>query len=231
MRTGVWEIASTVLFGLVISVAQPALAQGRSARARALSLFEEGVALYDEGEFEQAAALFHRANELYPEPVLIYNYARAKESLGSLEEARDAYLEYLASDPEDRGAIETRISVLEERIANERALTERAEREAERAEQERRRAEAAARRAAEAERTSVAGPLVLGGVGVATLGGGLASALIGAGHTRDANDPERSLVDAMDLHDRGVLANRLGLALASIGGALIVAGVVWLLSL
>jgi tetratricopeptide (TPR) repeat protein len=88
-------------------------------RARALKLFEESAVHYKNGEFEKAAELLREAHGLFPEPLLIYNLARALESMGDLAGAIENYERYLAeaTKVEDRGAIERRIATLKQQLA------------------------------------------------------------------------------------------------------------------
>jgi tetratricopeptide (TPR) repeat protein len=93
-------------------------------RARALGLFDKSVMLYDSGRFAEAAALLEEAYATFPEPVLLYNLARAYQESGELAKSIDAYERFLAADPgvRDRGGIEQRIVTLREQLrAAERA--------------------------------------------------------------------------------------------------------------
>ena len=89
------------------------------AKARALELFQESDRHYKRGEFERAVELLREAHALYPEPILVYNLARALEGLGDLPGAIEQYERYLREAPqiEDRGAIERRIATLKEQLA------------------------------------------------------------------------------------------------------------------
>src|SRR5262249_34023367 len=88
-------------------------------KARALELFKTSDAAYKAGEFEKAAELLEQAYALYPEPILLYNRARALDGMGATQKAIDAYEKYLASAPDvtDRGAIERRIATMREKLA------------------------------------------------------------------------------------------------------------------
>jgi tetratricopeptide (TPR) repeat protein len=92
----------------------------------ALELFKESEALYNEGDFERAAELLETAYEMYPEPTLLYNLARAREGQGQLIAAADAYERYLEGFPNapDRGSIERRIRSLRDRDEERRRLEE-----------------------------------------------------------------------------------------------------------
>src|SRR5262245_17845335 len=87
-------------------------------RARALELFDKSVALFDAGRFGDAATLLEEAYATFPEPVLLYNLARAYQESGELAKSIDAYERFLAADPEvkDRPGIEQRIVTLREQL-------------------------------------------------------------------------------------------------------------------
>src|SRR5262245_52882867 len=82
-------------------------AAGPSAKARASELFSASVAAYRQGDLKRAVELLDEAYRLDPQPVLLYNRARAEEGLGLVDEAIAHYTTYLEQDPNavDRGAI------------------------------------------------------------------------------------------------------------------------------
>ena len=84
--------AATLTLCLLVAPAA-ALAQERDSDAldRAVVLFEESETLYNQGEFEQAAALLRRAYALHADATLLFNLARALEGAGDLDGAIDAY--------------------------------------------------------------------------------------------------------------------------------------------
>jgi len=90
-----------------------------AAKQRALDLFAESDRHYKAGEFEQAVELLRQAYDLFPEPILLYNLARALEGMGDTRGAVEQYRRYLASatDLPDRGAIERRIETLDAQLA------------------------------------------------------------------------------------------------------------------
>lgn len=99
------------------AVAQPSSTEEN--RTRALELFDQSADHYKRGEFERAAELLREAYGLYPEPLLLYNLARALESVGDLPGAIENYERYLAEATtiEDRAAIERRLATLKEQLA------------------------------------------------------------------------------------------------------------------
>lgn len=94
-------------------------------RARALALFRDSDAHYKRGEFEKAAELLREAYALHPEPILLYNLARALEGLGDFPGAIEQYERYLNAETEiaDRGAIERRIATLRAQVERTRGPT------------------------------------------------------------------------------------------------------------
>ncbi len=108
-----------------LSVPCVVTAQGRAAsrvareedhaRAEALALFEAGVAAYRAGRYESAIERFQAAYSLSPEPVLLYNLARAQDRAEQYEAAVESYRRYLSteSEIEDREEITRRIAELE----------------------------------------------------------------------------------------------------------------------
>jgi len=88
-------------------------------RERAVALFRDSDAHYKRGEFERAAALLREAYALHPEPLLLYNLARALEGLGDFVGAIEQYERYLnlATEIPDRGAIERRLETLRAQVA------------------------------------------------------------------------------------------------------------------
>jgi tetratricopeptide (TPR) repeat protein len=109
-----------ICISLVLLVAaRPAVADDADHKAMALKLFGDSDAAYKAGEFEHAVELLRRAYDLYPEPLLLYNLARALEGMGDLQGAVLEYQRYLVAAPDvrDRGAIERRIAMMREQLA------------------------------------------------------------------------------------------------------------------
>lgn len=88
-------------------------------KEHALALFKASDQQYKRGEFEKAAELLREAYSLFPEPILLYNLARALEGSGDAVGAIDHYERFLAAAPaiEDRGAIERRVATLKAELA------------------------------------------------------------------------------------------------------------------
>ena len=93
------------------------------AATQAKQLYDNGVLLYDEGEYEKSITAWRRAYELSQEPLLLYNIANALERLGRIREAIDTLNEYRIYAPaEERDTLERRLSALERRLAEEPAV-------------------------------------------------------------------------------------------------------------
>ncbi len=127
---GLSSIAVAVALALgVLSRPAPASAEDDADRARAIALFEESAEDYRAGRFAHAAALLREAYALEPEPVLLYNLARALEGTGEDEEAIDAYERYLATGAgdDDADAARARLEVLRARVEERRRLEQQAQ--------------------------------------------------------------------------------------------------------
>ncbi len=113
-RGTVAAIFTCVCLSASISRAQEATEPTPEDMARSAALFEEAEVAYNAGDLAHAVELLDEAYGLYPEPVLLYNLARAHEALGHLAEARDNYEAFLEAVPDtpDRGAIERRLATL-----------------------------------------------------------------------------------------------------------------------
>jgi tetratricopeptide (TPR) repeat protein len=104
-------------------------AQSDDNTQRAVILFEESETAYNEGRFEEAAAMLRRAYDLHPDPTLLFNLARAEEGMGDLTGAIDTYERYITAAPDapDAGAIRARIETLRrqrEQLSNAATPTE-----------------------------------------------------------------------------------------------------------
>lgn len=208
-------------------------AQGRraasaedQARERALSLFAESATAYREGRFSDAATLLSEAYELHPEPILLYNLARALEADGRLVEARTAYQDFLESSPEAEQAAPSRrrLEVIEGLIAERdaREVTEAVDTSSSGEE---------AVEVAPAPPAST-GPDLLGPALTLSIGGAVAiagSVLLGvASSTHAAAVTEPVHLNAARLEREAYALRDAGAVTLAIGGAVAVAGVVWL---
>lgn len=89
-------------------------ASDAAAKEKARRWYEEGVALFREGRYAEAAERFQLAYNVDPAPNLLYNLARAHEEAGDRETAALFFQSYLDRYPEadDRAEVEQRIASL-----------------------------------------------------------------------------------------------------------------------
>lgn len=177
---------------------------------QAAQLFERAEQAYNEGEAAHAVELLERAHELVPEPVLLYNLARAHEALGHFEQAVDHYERYLREVPEprDRGAIRRRVATLRRQMAAAEDGTD-----------------PEPRPPPPPPRASPLPPLIFA-TGGAVVVGGAVTGLLANGQASDAAEASshRAGADALDrARTLATLANVLFVA----GGVLAAAGLTW----
>lgn len=154
-------------------------------QAAARAAFEEGSEHYDHGRYREAMDAFERAYVAMRSPEFLYNIYTAAQRAGELtraEEALSGYLESIVVPPDERPALEARLVLLRQEIADAEAARLAAEEEARAAEaaeaEEAQRLAEAERRAREAEAEAARGaPRVSSGatVGFVVGAGGLAS--------------------------------------------------------
>jgi len=92
---GSWAVrgAAALAVGLVLATARPTLAQSEeSARQAARKLGNEGIELYEKGEFASAQDRLERAFQVIDAPTLGLWLARARAQNGKLVEASELYL-------------------------------------------------------------------------------------------------------------------------------------------
>lgn len=99
MRTSPLVIAG--VFVALSLLLLPVAADAQSDRELAATLVEQGTALFDQGEFEEAAIVFQQAYNLDPHPVLMYNIARTHQEMGDLPAALEFFRNVLAFDPDE----------------------------------------------------------------------------------------------------------------------------------
>jgi tetratricopeptide (TPR) repeat protein len=199
----------------------------KASQDRALELFEQGRAAYREGRFADAGRLLREAYALVPEPVLLYNLARAHEGLGEFPEAIDAYERYLATakDIPDRGAIERKLTSLRAELA-ERERLARERDEALKAKPAPGEGPAARAEPEPTTRGASPWPWVVAGLGGAVLvGGGVFGTMALA--TNDDAEAAPSQVDAASLRDDAEGLASLSSVGFVVGGVLVATGVTW----
>lgn len=188
--------------------------------AEAHALFDAGEIAYNEGRWDSALEYFQRAYELSHRAPLLYNVGSAAEHARHDAVALDAFRSYLAAVPDapHRPAVEARIAVLEQAIAQAGA--------------------------SEPSEPTEPAPATAGSPGAdpapwITLGVGAAVAVAGAvvlgvgfadiATVQNAADGT-SLSAIRDAHDQAPVLTGVGWAAIGVGVALAAAGLIWGLS-
>ena len=228
MLAGRWTVVCSLLVASLLASFEPRVASAQEVdadeqRDRAAALAQQALEHYDSGDPEKAVPLLLEAHELYPEPLLLYNLARAYEALGRYEDALTAYERYVEEAPEaaHRAAMQSHITSLRDQIAErERLARER--------EEERRRREAAESLAASREPPSVGpAPWLLLSVGGAALGSGLVLGLV-ARSERNAAADDPIHETAVATMDRAETFATVANVLFAVGAVLGATGATWL---
>lgn len=222
-------LAGAAIWGTVVT---SAAAQGSSADTDARAAFEEGRVAYDAGEYDDAVRAFRRAYLLSPRYPLLYNIAQAELRAGHdglALEAFEGYLRQAPPDDERRGEVEERVRVLQG--MGVRAATEEEVREAEEANRE---AESRAprRRASVPNGGSGGGDpapwIVLGVGGAAAVAGAVLMGVAAGEAGRVTGAPDGARWEELEGTASGAEALwAAGLVLLGVGGAAMVAGLVW----
>jgi hypothetical protein len=197
-------------------------------KTRAADLFKKSADAYLKGDFAQAIAYLDEAYTLDPQPVLLYNMARAHEGLGHLDEAITLYERYLTQEPTspDRGAIEQRITTLKKQRDEKAALAkERAQVEKDRAAVERDRAAGPPPPPPPPRPRSIY-PYAVAGAGVVGLLTGTVFGLLANSKKNEATD-EKTQTTAIDIRSTGKSFATVSNVSFIVGGALVAGGVVW----
>ncbi len=79
---------------LGVALPSPAVAAGDAAVAR--KAFQQGVTLFQHGDYQGARAMFLQADRERHSPAITYNLGRVEEQLGKMQGAVDAYESYIA---------------------------------------------------------------------------------------------------------------------------------------
>lgn len=187
-------------------------------------LFEESETAYNEGRFDEAAALLRRAYSLHADPTLLFNLARALEGDGDLDGAIESYEQYLrdAPDAPDRGAVEARLVTLRdqrdrlnEAEDGDEGGTESAERDP-----------ALTATPPSSGATVEPLPWIVAGVGVVAVGVGAVFGVVSQDKASAARD-EPIQVNASNLHDEATTFATLANVFFVAGGILAAGGVAW----
>ncbi|MFO0683812.1 MAG: hypothetical protein U0234_17270 [Sandaracinus sp.] len=211
-----------------------AVAQSRAAsdaEARALALFEQSATAYHEGRFADAAALLQEAYTLHPEPVLLYNRARALDAEGDLAGALADYRHFLEASPDAEQAplarrrVEVLGAQLEERERHERELAEAAaQQQAQIADEPP--ADAPPPAASRAAPDLLAPGLVLGVGLAAAVAGSVVLGLAVQRHDDAVGAPIQA--DAARLDREALTFRDAGAAVLGVGAAVAVGAAVWM---
>ena len=201
--------------------ASGASSSSATSKTRAADLFKKSVETYRAGDFKQTIDLLTEAYALEPQPVLLYNLARAQEGIGNNDAAIETYEKFLAQEPnaKDRGAIEQRLATLRRQRDERLALEKRS----------------AAQAIAQPTplppperppyKRSVL-PYVVGGVGVVGLAAGVIFGL-SANSQRDDAVAAPGQREAIGLEDDAKSSATLSNVSFVVGGVLLAAGVTW----
>jgi len=217
------KLAAYLLALLILSplVEYQAHAQQSSMVQRAQEVHEEGIRLFREGWYREAAAAFARAEQLAPNPLNQYNQARCYQELGELETALRLIDQYLANSEltvEDRasaGQLRNQILAASRAAARPPSETQPAEPEPERFGREHRRQ---------------AGPwaLLATGLGLLVLGG-ILDIVAFTQSDPDATARFESLNEYVMWRTRVRNIAIGGDVLVSVGAAAAVGGLIWLI--
>jgi tetratricopeptide (TPR) repeat protein len=213
---------AAVLGGVSPAAAQEGTDVTDNRDAEARGLFDAGRAAYSDGRFDEALTYFSRAHDLSGRAEMLYNIGAAAERAGESGRAIEAFEAYLSEVPEasNRGEVEARIRTLRERE----------------------RVEVEGTSGGEAAGETVEPPPAGGGPGALpwilvaaggamTIGGAVLFVIGNSAIDRVADAPVGAMWSEYEGdHDRGPTQANLGLALAGVGVAAAVTGVVLLAS-
>lgn len=232
-------MALSLVLGSVPALAAPA-EEGETEEPvgtedKAMTVFAEGQAAYDRGEYSEALQYFLEAQSLYPSPVFHYNIGRCYEALENYDQAIISYKAYLrsyksatGSDPDDKINIENTITRLEKLAEAEKAERDKPDDDP---------PPVVTPIEDEPERKPGRAMVITGsvltvvGLGVA-VGGGAAFGSQASSISKDLEqvyeqgNPDRlTLADARELDEQGRAAERNQIILVSIGSAVALTGV------
>ena len=236
-RTSCGPVALAALVIASTLSSSPAVAQGRTGaaavqapQARAAELFNKSADAYRRGDFQQAVTLLLEARSLDPQPVLLYNLARAYEGLGNVDAAIDTFTRYLDEDPKaaDRGAIEQRISTLKRQRDERLTLEKQRDAERTRADEEKAARASSPRPAPHpAPRERSLGPYLVSGAGVAGIASGVVFGLLASSKHDGAASASTAQQAAIEQQDTAKTFATVSTVSFIAGGVLVAAGVTW----
>ena len=121
----------SLLVAACLLAAAPAYAQRADPRS-AKELVTKGTRLYDQKKYVEAAEMLEKANELAPNPTLLFNIARAYDQAGRTKEAITYYEQYTIDGEDAQLRKRARSAVDRLRLQQQREEASAAEAEAER---------------------------------------------------------------------------------------------------
>jgi tetratricopeptide (TPR) repeat protein len=213
-----YGLAPAALMALLLGVTPAVLAAGppeaepEGNDAFAKKYYDLGRALYLHSDYEGAIGQFRAAYRLSHRPALLFNIARSHEALGQMEQAIQAYREYLATSPADAGDVQTRIANLQVVVDKEREA--------------RRRDELARQEAALRRGSSKPGWITIG-AGATVVVVGAVFAALAKGRQSDAEQAFKTGQEYTDIQSTERSGRAFGIAgpvLLGVGGAAVVVG-------
>lgn len=225
------KLLSVVLSSVLMTTAGP---DDLLSDPEARSLVSEAQFLFSEGEFGDAAKLIEKAYLIEPVPELLFPWAQAEREQGNCRAAVDLYTRMLQEIPEGPMADSARqnitrceeemepeeevVSIVDDPLENEEPVEEEPEPEPHTPQDD------PPKSKSKAWYRDPAGG-VLTGLGVAGVGTGVALLVVASSTAKNA--PDAANVSAYrDESDRATMQRNVGAAVLSVGGALLVAGVV-----
>lgn len=218
-------VAALAALAWALSPAVASAEGADGAAARAMELYRAAQVSYREGDYEAAVALLTDAIELHDAAALHYNLGRSYQELRRWGEARAEYVAFLESDPDSpqRAQVEERIAEIDRLTAEpapEPAPPPEEEPELDDPQVPPPQVDAPPRRVA-------ATPWVLFGLGVLSLGTGVAMGALFLGQMNLAEDPGATPDEAAAALDRAENYSTAATITLVVGGGLAIAGLVW----
>lgn len=221
-------VGLSILLGSSAVVMTPIAHAQTTDESRAIEMYENGAALYGEGDYAGAIQAFREAYKLAPtKHSMLVNIANAQERLGELEAAAESLKTYRVYAPaEERDALGRRVFNLEKRVEEKAQAARLAEIEEQRKAAEQAAAQTAALRSETTApprkitpRKAAAYSLLGGGAGVLAAGGVMAGVSHGQSRTAIENNDQ-------DAFNATKPMNRAGIGLAVGGGVAVATGLV-----
>jgi len=229
-------LARFVLLSSFLLLALPAMAEAAPSHhskpahdTKTQDLFDQSARAYREGRFQEAVDKLLELYRLKPEPVLMYNLARAYEALGKWNDAADAYEKYLNEEPTagDRKALEGKIVTLRAQAAELAAARKPDEQQLQPPQKEAPPQAPSSTTKRESDPLGTIVPWAITGAGAALVGTGLVLGVVANGKHDDAVN-ERTQAGAVEKQDSAEGLAQAGTITIIAGAILVAAGVSWL---